>query len=134
MEPAPIVWLYSKEEYLPSDIGAQLAHTTPEVDYKPIPDLPSPLTLDNLNVLDKFDPEKKKIVYLASKDDISKDPAWLKGVRPDNNGKTEGAKSCCIIVNDKGNGYVDAFFMYFYAYNQGQVVFEKELGDHLGDW
>ena len=58
----------------------------------------------------------------------------MKGVRPDANGKTNGAKSCCIVVNDHGTGIVDAFYMYFYAYNQGQTIFAKELGDHVGDW
>jgi hypothetical protein len=71
---------------------------------------------------------------LSSNDDVSKNPAWIKGVRPDANGKTNGAKSCCIVVNDHGTGTFDAFYMYFYAYNQGQTVFAKELGNHVGDW
>jgi hypothetical protein len=128
---APIVWLNSKEEYLPSDLGAQLAHTHPEIDGKPVSDHPSPLTLANLDSLNDGD---LKNVYLTANDDYTKDPAWLKGVRPDANGKTNGAASCCIVVNDKGADIVDAFYFYFYAYNQGQTIFEKELGDHLGDW
>ena len=39
-----------------------------------------------------------------------------------------------IIVVDKGNGIVDAFYMYFYSFNQGPSVYGHELGDHLGDW
>ena len=130
IQSAPIVWLNSREEYLPSDIATQLAHTHPVKDGKPISGIASPLTLENLDTLN----DGTQDVYLASNDDVSKDPAWLKGVRPDSHGKTNGAMSCCIIVNDKGADIVDAFYCYFYAYNKGQVIFEKELGDHVGDW
>lgn len=126
---APIVWLNSREEYLPSDLAAQLANTHPERDGNPIGHA-SPLTLENLDTLNDGD---KKNVFLSNKD-YTNNPPWLKGVRPDANGKTNGAVSCCIIVNDKGAGVVDAFYFYFYAYNKGQTIFGKELGDHLGDW
>jgi hypothetical protein len=126
---APIVWLNSKEEYLPSDPAAQLAHTHPLVNGNPVVGHASPLTLENLDTLNK---EGGKNVYLSA-NDYTENPPWLKGVRPDANGKTNGAVSCCIIVNDKGAGIVDAFYFYFYAYNKGQTIFGKELGDHLGD-
>jgi len=127
---APLVYLNSKEEYLPSDIAAQLTHTHPKVKDTVI-EHPSPLTLDNL---DDLNSHGEQDVYLSSNDDVTKDPAWMKGVRPDVTGKTNGVISCCIVVNDHGTGYVDAFYLYFYAYNQGQVIFGKELGDHVGDW
>jgi hypothetical protein len=127
---APIVWLNSKEEYLPSDLAAQLTHTHPEANGGPIVDHASPLTLENVDTLNK---DGGKNVYLTANDDYTKNPPWLKGVLPDANGKTNGAVSCCIIVNDKGAGIVDAFYFYFYAYNRGQTIFGKELGDHLGD-
>jgi hypothetical protein len=126
------VYLQSKDEYLPSDIESQLKHTHPVIKGgSPIPNSPSPLTLNNLDALNAHG---GKDVFLSSNDDVSKNPAWIKGVRPDANGKTNGAKSCCIVVNDHGTGTVDAFYMYFYAYNQGQTVFAKELGNHVGDW
>ena len=127
---APLVWLNSKEEYLPADFASQLAHTHPAIDHTPILGHPSPLTLDNLDTLNDGG---KKNVYLTSNDDFTQNPAWLKGVRPDAKGKTSGAISCCIIVNDKGTDIVDAFYFYFYAYNRGQTIFNKELGDHVGD-
>ena len=129
--PAPLVWLYSKEEYLPSDLAAQLRHTHPCVNRVPLTGYPSPLTLDNLDSLNKLGGTE---VYLTSNDDITTNPAWLNGVCPNEEGRTPGAVSACIIVNDKGNGHVDAFYLYFYAYNQGNVIFGKELGDHVGDW
>ena len=98
---APLVWLHSEDPYLPSDLGAHLVHTKPEVDFAAVPAAASPLTLD---------------VFLSSLDDVSTLPAWLHGVAPDSNGKTDGAMSTVVIVNDHGSGNVDAFYMYFYAY------------------
>lgn len=92
---------------MPSDIGAQLKHTHPEYahDYNPNPGAnvkgcPFPLTLDNLDVLNTFDMSTPKMgadigdhIYLSRADeDITKGPSWLFGVRPNAEGKTEGAK------------------------------------------
>jgi len=39
-----------------------------------------------------------------------------------------------LIVADKGNGTVDAFWFYFYSFNLGQKVFNIRFGNHVGDW
>ncbi|KAK3674348.1 hypothetical protein LTR78_005817 [Recurvomyces mirabilis] len=128
---APIVYLDSSDPYFPSDIGAQLSHTQPEVNFATVSGAPNPLTLNNLNTLNNLGGTN---VYLTSKDDISKNPSWLNGVKPDASGKTNGAVSCAIIVNDHGSGLVDAFYMYFYAFNYGGDYFSFIIGDHVGDW
>lgn len=92
---------------------------------------PNPLTLDNLASLNALGGDT---IYLTSVDDVTKNPAWLNGVKPDGNGKTNGATSCAVIVNDRGSGNVDAFYMYFYANNLGNTVLGQEIGDHVGDW
>ena len=92
---------------------------------------PNPLTLDNL---DQLNANNGANVYLTSIDDITIQPLWLKGVEPDGSGKTNGATSCAVIVNDRGNGLVDAFYMYFYAYNWGGRILGQEVGNHVGDW
>lgn len=73
-------------------------------------------------------------MYLTSVDDVTTRPAWLKGVKPNALGKTDGAVTSAIIVNDHGAGHVDAFYMYFYAFNFAPPVFGQDVGDHVGDW
>ena len=87
-----------------------------------------------MNNLDSLNNAGGNNVYLTSVDDITTNPAWLKGVKPNASGKTEGAVTSAIIVNDRGNGQVDAFYMYFYAFNKGPPVLRQQVGDHVGDW
>lgn len=108
MLPAPLVYLDSTETYQPSDIAAQLVNTHPTVNGTvAITNGPSPLTLDDLDQLNSLG---GNTVYLASNDDFTQDPEWLKGVKPDADGKTDGATSSAIIVHDKGDGVLDAFY------------------------
>ncbi|KAK0943974.1 Vacuolar protein sorting-associated protein 62 [Friedmanniomyces endolithicus] len=39
-----------------------------------------------------------------------------------------------LVVVDKGNGTVDAFWFFFYSFNQGQKVLNIRFGNHVGDW
>lgn len=131
--PAPLVWLDIGEGYFPSDIYAQVENTDPNINFTTISGAPTPLTLDNLDVLNGFGNNGRN-VFLTSRIDVTTDPIWLDGIVPDSHGKTKGAVSCAIIVNDHGSGRVDAFYMYFYAYNLGNTVLFRELGNHIGDW
>jgi hypothetical protein len=107
-----LVYLFSKDPYRPSDIGAQVANTQPEVNFQVVSG--GQYNLSNLDQLNSLGGQN---VCLTSKVDITTNPTWLKGVTPDSTGKTNGAVSCAIITTDHGNGLVDAFYMYFYAYN-----------------
>jgi len=107
------VYLHSQDPYLPSDLQTHLSHVTPRVNFNAVSG-PSPLNVNNLDQLGGD-------VYLTSNDDITTNPGWLKGNKPDGSGKTSGITSA-VIVNDKGNGNVDAFYMYFYSYNWGGLV------------
>lgn len=105
--------LYSLEAYQPSDIGAQLEHTIPEVNYQPVS--AQSYTLDDLDQLDSLG---NTSIYLTSKEGIQALPAWFNGVKPDSVGVVSGAKTCAVVVVDKPNvdgGVVDAFYFYFYA-------------------
>lgn len=128
---APMVYLYSGEAYLPADIGAQVANTQPEVNFTVVTGAPDPLTLDNLDSLNALGGVN---VSLTSKQSVTDSPAFLLGVKPDATGKTEGAVSCAIIVNDHNNGTVDVFYMYFYGFDDGGIYVGFNVGDHIGDW
>ncbi|EPS26862.1 hypothetical protein POX_g08837 [Penicillium oxalicum] len=130
---APLVWLHSEDPYRPSDLQAQLDNTTPEVNWQPIQGAPSPVTLDNLDQLNHLG---NTSVYLTSHKGIATrpQPAWLRGVTPDAQGRAGNIIACAIVVVDHGEGNVDAFYFYFYAYNKGDKVLGLEFGDHIGDW
>ncbi|KAH8727005.1 hypothetical protein GQ44DRAFT_705113 [Phaeosphaeriaceae sp. PMI808] len=127
---APVVYLHSDDQYLPTDIKSFLDNTTPRVNFNEVAGPSKPLTQENVNQLGND-------VFLTSNDDVTKNPEWIKGTRPDASGKTNGAITAAVIVNDKGNGNVDAFYMYFYAYNYGGEVLgwsKLNFGNHVGDW
>jgi hypothetical protein len=77
-------------------------------------------------------------VYLTSNEGIEALPLWFRGVPPDaTTGSTGPAVSCAIVTVAKANDTLDAFYFYFYAYNQGNWVLNLpalEFGDHVGDW
>jgi hypothetical protein len=108
---APLVRLHSQDPYKPSDIGAQVANTKPELNFNVISGQ------YDLNNLDSLNNQGGADVYLTSQVDITTNPAWLNGVAPDSTGKTNNAITTVIITTDTGNGVLDAFYMYFYAYN-----------------
>lgn len=122
---APIVYLHSEDPYKPSDIAAQLANTEPKVKFEVVGN--GPYTLDNLADLNALG---GKDVYLTSKVKADLKPEYFHGVLPDSDGKTDGAVSCAIIVNDHGDGTVDAFYFYFDAFDRGPL----DIGNHVGDW
>jgi hypothetical protein len=124
---APMVFLYSEDPWKPSDISTQLNNTEPRVDFKVVSQQPT--TLDNLSFLNNLGGSN---VYLTSKIKpyASPVPGYLFGVLPNGEGKTEGAVSSTIIVNDHGDGTVDAFYFYFYAFDRGAL----SIGNHVGDW
>lgn len=127
---APLVLLEKSDKFYPSDLGVHLANTHPALNFTPIDT--ETLGLANLDTLNDLGGEQ---IYLTSNENLGKTPKYLHGQAPNQKTlQTEKAVSTVIIVVEKGEGVVDAFYMYFYTFNQGPSVYGHELGDHLGDW
>ncbi|KAF1937848.1 hypothetical protein EJ02DRAFT_458378 [Clathrospora elynae] len=218
---APLIHLFSGEEYWPGDMAEHLIHTTPHLNYTPLQAANDHPNLTNLGELNRWG----RFVYLQSNDNVEDRPAWLGadynipnvpkdgnnddeewehhdeknghyeedkdgeksswwhvgvgdaqnrgGIRPestfpglpvptrtpegdelvdaDKNWQPElrherrrlmgkkvvGGRSDApvpLVVVDKGDGVVDAFWFFFYSYNLGNAVFNVRFGNHIGDW
>lgn len=119
-----------QEQFFPTDISTFLANVRPTLNGANVGGAPNPLTLQNLDDLTN----SAKDIYLATNDDFSKTPQWIKGTIPGPDGRAGGTVSSAIVVHDRGGGQVDAFYFYFFAYNRGNTVLSQELGSHVGDW
>ncbi|KAH6688823.1 hypothetical protein BKA61DRAFT_304670 [Leptodontidium sp. MPI-SDFR-AT-0119] len=132
LEYAPYVYLHRDDSYYPSDMAKHLENTYPSINFTAVEGGPHPLTLDNLNELNELGGEN---IFLSSTEDVVTLPKFLHGQEPDPiTYRTDNAKSCVVIVVDKGNGLIDAFYMYWYTFNDGPSAIGHQVGNHLGDW
>lgn len=69
---APLVHLYSEENFWPSDIAEHVQHMTPCVEKDPV-NMSEPLSLANMYDL----AGEPGFVFLTSKEDVEKRPEWL---------------------------------------------------------
>jgi hypothetical protein len=75
LDHAPLIHLYSGENFWPCDMTDHLVHTTPHLNYTPLQatdDHPDVRTLNDLNKWGRF-------VYLQSDDNVEDRPKWLGG-------------------------------------------------------
>ncbi|EXJ82070.1 hypothetical protein A1O1_08139 [Capronia coronata CBS 617.96] len=129
---------------MPSDILGHVLHTRPFRGFDPIPDVP-PLDLDNLSSLNKYGKE----IYLTSIDNVTTNPSWLLGETPDATGALRNSTACAVVVVERSHQQVDAFYFYFYSFNEGADITQvvppldrifpdaspgNHFGDHVGDW
>uniref|UniRef100_A0A8H7TSL2 Vacuolar protein sorting-associated protein 62 n=1 Tax=Bionectria ochroleuca TaxID=29856 RepID=A0A8H7TSL2_BIOOC len=63
---------------------------------------------------------------------LTKNPLEERGHKPDSDGYSRAP--AVLVLVDKGEGVVDAFWFFFYSYNLGQTVFGMRFGNHVGDW
>ncbi|KAL3471704.1 hypothetical protein BJX99DRAFT_236988 [Aspergillus californicus] len=211
LEYAPLVHLFSNEQFWPCDIAEHLHHTTPMLNYTPIQSHSKHPTLRDLDQLNQW--EAGRHVFLTSNDNVEERPPWMEGEKnvpsppeddpepswadwdsrvdgafpddtPENRAKwydtqlplqdrkvedillddlgytiprekkirdelrrryggepvsvqAIGGRSdapAILLVVDKGNGIMDAFWFYFYSFNLGNVVLNVRFGNHIGDW
>jgi hypothetical protein len=129
---APLVFLDKGDAYFPSDLAIHVSNTLPTLNFSTIRDAPSPLMLENLDTLNAFGGRN---VSLAASPPLITYPTFLSGQRPDSETlETNNAVSCVVIVVAKENGVLDAFYLYFYSFNEGPSALGHQAGNHLGDW
>jgi len=88
MEYAPLVHLFSGEQFWPCDLAEHLYHITPTLNYTPLPLQWQNPTLHDLNGLNKFG--RGRNIFLTSKDNVEELPDWLVGEKNIPNPPPEG--------------------------------------------
>ncbi|KAL8981255.1 MAG: hypothetical protein Q9177_005629 [Variospora cf. flavescens] len=141
-------------------MAEHLEHVTPHLNYTPISASPSDCNISSLNKLNQYN--GGRFIYLMSDDNVEERPDWLGGeknipisqdesfhqrpggqqnqqqtIKPGKRGRVSGGRSdapAVLVIVDKGDGVVDAFWFFFYSYNLGNKVFSVRFGNHIGDW
>ncbi|KAJ9504146.1 hypothetical protein H2202_000202 [Exophiala xenobiotica] len=144
-ENAPIIWLHSDDPFMPSDILSHVLHTKPYKKSQPIPDVPD-LGLDNLSSLNDYGTN----IFLTSIDNVTSHPSWLRGETPETTtGALHNSTACAVVLINKTDSILDAFYFYFYSYDEGADITQvlpplnrllpdakpgDHFGNHVGDW
>lgn len=136
LDHTPLVHLYTEEEYLPYDIEDYVKHFHLEYKNKTIVQNSS-LTLQQLGKFAHDDEIDTAETFMTCDFEFNNNPDWLTGKsnKPNlSNGLIKNAPAILIVV-DKGNGWVDAYWFYFYSFNLGPFVMgHGPYGNHIGDW
>ncbi|KAF8005393.1 hypothetical protein HF325_000850 [Metschnikowia pulcherrima] len=131
---APFVHLYSEERYFPYDIKKFVEHFSVKFGNGTVVHGQENGRL-HISMLEHL--PKHSGIYLTANEDFDKDPEWITGLKNKpslRNGEIKDAPAILIVV-DKGNGWVDAFWFYFYSFNLGPFVMGSgPYGNHVGDW
>lgn len=160
---APLVHLSEEEVYWPSLMDEHLLHTTPLSNFTSVPESERHPTIRNLADFNKYDDGKFVYLqseddvqtdpaWLTSEHNIPVPPpaspedeeaAAAQSVGTKKRGGKQkkvskiGGRSpapAFLIVIEKEEGVVDAFWFFFYSFNLGNTVFGIGFGDHVGDW
>lgn len=133
LEFAPLVYLYSEEKYLPYDVKKYV--TNFHVEYEngtTVKGTDQDMTLEKLGNL-----TTNEKLYMEANTDFTSDPEWITGYKNKPSIATGEIKDApaTVIVVDKGNGWVDSYWFYFYLFNLGPFVMGNgPFGNHVGDW
>ncbi|KAI9753986.1 MAG: transport between ER and Golgi ATPase protein [Chaenotheca gracillima] len=77
LDHAPLVHLFSDEQFWPCDIEDHLQHTTPHLNYTSLQSRSRHPTLTNLDQLNRWN--RGRFVFLQSDDNVEERPEWLGG-------------------------------------------------------
>ena len=118
MEYAPLVHLFSGEQFWPCDIAEHLVHITPTLNYTPVQPRWQHPTLGDLDELNQWD--YGKYVFLTSNDNVEERPGWL-----------EGEKN--IPVRLPGNATLEDYFGLHYEGTYSRDL-TGDFSDNDGHW
>lgn len=138
---SPMVHLYSEERYLPYDVAEFTKHFW--VGWRNGSVVSEHCDLATLAALAKNDSmaqdpgdQASADQFLYARSDFDKDPDYITG-RVNQPRLSDGYVDAPtpVVVVDKGNGWVDAYWFYFYSFNLGPFVMgHGPYGNHVGDW
>lgn len=110
---APLIHLFSGEEYWPGDIAEHIIHTTPHLNYTPLQATNDHPNLSNLNDLNRWG----RFVYLQSDDNVEDKPDWL------------GGQTNIPVVPDDGKDDDE-----YEEHNRGNGHYEEDKSVDKGSW
>jgi len=121
---APISHLWSLEQAMPSDVAVHLTHVVPQINFT---NISSSVTFQTIGSLGSN-------VFLTSKDPVEDSPPWMNSTqnKPDAIGFTPAPAT--LIAVEKSEGILDAFYFYFYSFDEGNNGPGHPPGNHIGDW
>lgn len=130
---SPLVYLYSEERYFPYDIADFVKHFHVEnINNTIVKGTNHNMTINKLGDL-----KNNSKLWLTANSDFDCDPDWITGVKNKPSlidGEIKNAPATLIVV-DKGYGWVDSYWFYFYSFNLGPFVMGAgPYGNHVGDW
>ncbi|KAF5017089.1 hypothetical protein F66182_11036 [Fusarium sp. NRRL 66182] len=116
------------------------------LDGQPISSPPT-IDLNNLAALNDYGDEH---VALTSTEDPLTYPPWILGEGPDESGRIHNSTPCAVILVEKSAVDIDAFYFYFYSFNEGPNITQvlepinrfvagdslssgMHFGNHVGD-
>lgn len=112
LQNAPVSHLWSQEQWWPADVAEHLTHMVPEADFSAVA---QGVTLETVGGLGSD-------VFLTSKDDVTKQPAWVTSAVGTPDASAKSAAPATIVLVEKDGGILDAFFFYFYSFDHGGKV------------
>ncbi|KAM3515537.1 hypothetical protein MY11210_000910 [Beauveria gryllotalpidicola] len=108
--------------YESADLDESAFTTTPHHPHTRPPDYGQPRAIH-------AQPTRQRVLAGAA----HKQPAaGAQGHKPDAHGYS--AAPAVLVLVDKDDGVLDAFWFFFYSYNLGQTVLTMRFGNHVADW
>ncbi|OAX79774.1 hypothetical protein ACJ72_05906 [Emergomyces africanus] len=111
---------------MPSSFAMLVANSIPTVNYTPVADIPSTLTLDNLDSLNSLG---GKDIFLTSKEGIRRCQSGSAARGPTRLARLWTLSRPSLLKKRFGGVIIDDI-----RYNQGNTVLGIQFGNHVGDW